>query len=134
MIKEIIKALGIYGGQWKENGGVWELSIIIAQRKVFLSSKKLTYTSKIKIDDVSKLVKFSELLTETSSGLIDSGITFKTETYNTFGGARKGNIEEESNLFGKKYQYNFNYQEIREKVEAIVKANGYKFEYQILPI
>lgn len=134
MIKEIIKALGLYGGLWSNNQDMWELSVVIAERKVFLSTKKLTYSAKFKVDESQKIVKFSELLTESSSGLIDAGISFKTETYNTFDGARKGTIQEDSLLFGKKYQYKFDYQDIRLKVENLVTTAGYKFEYQIFPV
>jgi len=142
-MEKIKKALESYSGDWQEKKDVWEFSALIAERKAFLSKKKLTYKAKMKIDENAKQVKFSEMLMEAGSGLssggglddsISTGFGFKTETYNTMSGARKGNIEEQSNLFGKKFEYKFNYQEIRSKVEEIVKSAGYKFEYQILPV
>ncbi len=97
-----------------------------------------------KAKNESQAVKFSEMLIEAGSGFtaggsydddaISSGFGFKTESYNTFSGARKGTIEEQSNLFGKKYEYKFNYGEIRSKTEESAKSSGYIFEYQILPI
>lgn len=144
MIEEIKKVLGDYDGQWKEKNGVWEFSSVIAERKAFLSTKKLTYSAKMKIDDDAKSVTFSEMLIEAGSGLtsggggfddgMSTGFGFKTESYNTMSGAREGNIEEQSNLFGKKFEYKFNYKEIRSKVEETAKSSGFEFKYQILPV
>jgi len=143
MIEEIKKALASYNGEWKENKGVWEFHVTIAERKAFLSKTKLTYSAKMRIDDDLKVVRFSEMLIEAGSGLtsgggfdegMSSGFGFKTESYNTFRGAREGSIEEQSNLFGKKFEYKFDYKEIRSKVEESAKSEDYKFEYQILPV
>jgi hypothetical protein len=139
LIEECKKALAPYGGKWNEKKGLWDFSTVIAERKSFLSKKKLTYMLKMRVDDTGKTVKFSEMLTEAGSGFssggdMDSGFGFKTETYNTFGGAPNGTIEEQSTLFGKDYSYTFNYAEIRQKVQAAVESAGYKFEYQILPV
>jgi copper chaperone CopZ len=143
IIDEIKKALENYDGNWKEKKGVWEFSATIAERKVFLSKKKLTYTAKMRIDDGAKVVKFSEILIEAGSGFssgggfddgMSTGFGFKTESYNTLSGARQGTIEEQSNLFGKEYSYHFDYKDARLKVEEVVEKAGYKFEYQILPV
>lgn len=143
MIEEIKKVLESYAGEWKEKKNVWEFSATIAERKAFLSKKKLTYSAKMRIDDDTKVLKFSEMLIESGSGLssgggFDDGMTtgfgFKTESYNTMSGAREGNIEEKSNLFGKKFEYKFDYKEVRSKIEETAKSAGFKFEYQILPV
>lgn len=142
MIEEIKTALTDYNGEWKEKKGVWEFKTVIAERKAFLSSKKLTYSAKMKIDDSAKSVTFSEMLIDSSSGLssggfdgeMSAGFGFKTESYNTLKGPREGSIEEQSNLFGKKFEYKFDYKEVRSKVEDIVKKSGYAFKYQVLPV
>lgn len=143
IIEDIKKALEDCCGEWKENKGVWDFSVLIAERKMFLSKKKLTYKANVRIDDDSKLVKFSEMLIEIGSGFssgndfdggMSTGFGFKVETYNTLSGAREGTIEEQSNLFGKQYQYKFDYKEVRLKVKKAVEKCGYKFEYQILPV
>lgn len=143
MIEQLKKSLADYKGEWLERKGVWEFEATIAQRKTFLSKKKLTYSAKMKIDDEGKTIKFSEMLIEGGSGLssggefddgISPGFGFKTQSYNTMSGTREGTIEEQSNLFGKKFEYNFNYKEIRGKVEEEAEASAYKFEYQILPV
>ena len=143
MIEEIKKALENFNGEWKEKKGVREFSATIAERKAFLSNKKLTYSAKMRIDDNAKVVMFSEMLVEAGSGFtpggdfdegISPGFGFKTESYNTFRGAREGSIEEQSNLFGKKFEYKFDYKEIRSKVQEAATSADYKFEYQILPV
>ena len=48
------------------------------------------------------------------------------------GGGREGTIEEQSNLFGKKYQYTFDYAKIRQGVEEIVNKFGYSFNVVLL--
>jgi hypothetical protein len=131
-----------YGSDWHEKKGLWNFSTIIAERKAFLSTKKLTYSMRMRIDDTAKVVHFSEMLIENGSGISagtdfdsgSSGFGFKTESYNTFGGSRKGSIEEQSTLFGKEYSYRFNYQDIRQKVQEISQNFGYSFDYQILPL
>ncbi len=143
LIDEIKKSLQSYEGKWSEKKGLWTFSATIAERKAFLSKKKLTYTLKIRVDDGTKTVKFSEMLAESAAGLsagggmddgMSSGFGFKTETYNTTKGARQGSIEEQSKLFGKDFSFLFDYQEVRSRVKAAAEKSGCNFEYQILPV
>lgn len=139
LIVQVKQDLGPYAGKWSEKKGLWEFSAVIAERKAFLSKKKLTYSLRMRVDDAAKVVKFSEMLAESGSGVssggdFEGGFGFKTETYNTFGGAPKGTIEEQSTLFGKDYSYTFNYAEIRGKVQGITEQVGYQFDYQVLPV
>jgi hypothetical protein len=139
LINKVIEILEPYNGKWNEKKGLWDFSAVIAERKAFLAKKKLTYSLKMRVDDTAKTVKFSEMLMEAGSGFspggdMESGFGFKTESYNTFSGARSSTIEEQSTLFGKDYSYTFNYAEIRNKVQAEAEAEGYKFEYQVLPV
>ncbi len=148
MIEQIKKSLSVHSGDWKEKKGLWEFSSVIAERRAFLSKKKITYSAKIRIDEIEKVVAFSEMLIENGSGFsvgggfgggfddgISTGFGFKTESFNTLnGGARQGSIEEKFNLFGKTFQYNFDYKEIRSKVEESAKSAGYTFTYQIFPV
>lgn len=144
MIEEVQQALSNYDGTWKEKNGVWEFNSVIAERKAFLSKKKLTYQAKMRIDSVNKTINFSEMLIEAGSGLssggggfddgMSTGFGFKAETYNTMSGAREGNIEEQSNLFGKKFEYKFDYKDVRAKIEGLAKNAGFEFKYQILPV
>lgn len=130
------------GAELKEKKGVFELFKVVAERKAFLSKKKLTYTAKIKIDDESKTVLFSEYLKEAGSGLssggdfdsnMSPGFGFSKTSYKTGPSGISGSIQEQSNLFGKQYNYDFKYQQVRENVETLAKESGYSFEYQIIP-
>ncbi|MFA6463448.1 MAG: hypothetical protein WCV55_00380 [Candidatus Paceibacterota bacterium] len=141
MIEEIKKALESYKGEWKEKNDIFEFSLTIAERKFFLAKRKLTYKALIKIEENSKTLIFSEMLKELGSGFssgvggfgdeMSTGFGFKAETYNTTSGARVGTIEESSSLFGKKYEYKFDYKEIRTKVENTAKEGVYNFIYKI---
>ena len=136
-IKSMVK------GEWSEKKGLWKCSTVIAERKAFLSKKKLTYSCSIRIDETAKTVKFSEMLMESGSGLstggdfdsdMSSGFGFKKESYNTMNGPRQETIEEQSKLFGKDYSYTFNFGEVREGIKRAAEEAGYQFEYQILPV
>ncbi|MGB9672897.1 MAG: hypothetical protein ACPL3P_02075 [Anaerolineales bacterium] len=142
IIEEIKTSLRKYNGQWSEKKGLWSFTATIAERKAFLSKKKLSYSAKMRIDDAAKIIHFSEMLSESSSGLsagggiddMSPGFGVKKESYNTLGSARQGSIEEQSKLFGKDYSYSFNYQEIRALIQEIANKYAYQFNYQILPV
>lgn len=143
LIEEIKKIAAEIPAEIKEDDGVYELEFLVAERKAFLSSKKLTYRAKFRIDEEKKEVRFTERLEESGFGLsssgnggFDSGMSpgfgFKKSTYSVgMGGEREETIEEQSNLFGKKYDYKFNFGELRKKIEAKAKEAGYQFTYKI---
>ncbi len=116
----------------KEEKYGFSFNKLIAERKVFLSKKKLEYSGKVKIDEEAKEVVFSDMLKESGSGLsMDSGVGFSATTYSSGLQGRSGDIAEQSKLFGKKYEYSFNYEELREKVKGISTEEGYTFKYSI---
>ena len=111
---------------------------LVAERKTFLSTKKLEYSGKIKVDDVKKEVVFSDMLKESGNGLsmgggsdMSSGFGFSASTYSSGLNGRSGTIQEQSELFGKKYTYTFKYDELRTLIEEIAKKEGYIFRYSI---
>ncbi|MFL7812513.1 MAG: ribonucleoside-triphosphate reductase [Anaerolineales bacterium] len=115
----------------KEKKGSYTLSLIVAERSAFLSKQKLTYQAKFRIDETQKLVKFTEMLLESSSGM-NAGTDFQTQNYRTGkGGQQESVIERQSVLFGKKYTYDFDFKTIRTKIESLAEAAGYDFQYQI---
>jgi len=95
----------------KEKRGVYSVKFIVAERRVFLSKKKLTYSAKFRVDDDNKELRFTEMLKESGSGIssgddgIGPGFGFKKESYRTGAGPRSGTIAEQSQLFGAKYDY-----------------------------
>jgi len=144
MLDEIKNFAAQFGADLNEKKGVWEFSKVIAERKAFLSKKRLTYSAKFRIDNESKTVKFTEMLSEKGSGLssggfdsdmgMSTGFGFKKEVYKSGSAGREGSIEEQSSLFGKDYKYNFDYKEVRQKIEELAKANGFQFNYQVTAI
>jgi len=136
-IKTIVAAIP---AQLKEKNGLYSIEFTVAERKAFLSTKKLAYRAVFRIDETKKEVRFSEMLKESSSGIssgtddISPGFGFKTETYKTGIGPREGCIAEQSALFGKKYNYSFDYSKIRKDIEAAAVKAGYGFKYQITTV
>ena len=138
-IKKLAQSLGI---DVEEKKGIYTLKVVVAERKAFLSQKKLEYIAKFRLDDGKKTIKFTELLKESGSGLsmgggmdeMTPGFGFKTQTYKTSIGPREGTIKEQSELFGKTYRYTFDFKTVREKIKRIAEQNGWDFRYQITEI
>jgi len=141
-IEDIKSLAAVIDAELKEKKGVWTMKAVIAERKAFLSKKKLEYIAKFHVDDTTQTIRFSEMLKESGSGIssggginggMSPGFGFKKETYKTGAGPREGTIEEQSNLFGKQYDYRFDFKEIRGGLEKIAIDNGLSFEYSLLP-
>jgi hypothetical protein len=136
-IEQVFSALPV---EFSEKKGVFTVEYVVAERKSFLSKKKLVYIAKYRIDEHKREVRFTEMLKESGSGLsggdIDSsaGFSFKKTTYRTGSGPREGTIEEQSNLFGKKYNYAFHFKTVRTAMEQKVREAGFAFRYLITPI
>lgn len=139
MFEEIEKLTQKNGLDFKQKKDVITLSKVVAERKAFLSKKRLEYIAKIKINEDSKELKFSEMLKESGSGLssdgfdseMSSGFGFKAGTYKTGMDGISGNIEEQSRLFGKDYSYDFKYEEIRNQVKVLAEKLNYQYSYSI---
>lgn len=138
-IKQVFSA---FPAEFSEKKGVITVEYVVAERKSFLSKKKVTYIAKYRIDQDKKEVRFTEMLKESGSGLSSggfdddspSGFGFKKETYKTGMGGREGTIEEQSNLLGAKYSYKFDFKAIRGAIEKKVRDAGFAFTYQITAI
>jgi len=132
LLDEIKMFAGGIPAEIKEKKGLCELTFVVAERKAFLSKEKLTYTAKFRVDDAAKQVKFTEMLAESSSGMSNAGSSFSTQSYKTGKDGRSETvIQQQANQFGKKYDYQFDFKTVREKIESLAQAAGYDFEYQI---
>jgi hypothetical protein len=115
-------------------GGTLELETVVAERKAFLSKRKLTYRCKLRIDDDARRVTFFEILLEKGSGVSSGdsdmapGFGFKKESYKVGGASREGTIEEQSRLFGKDYDYQFEFGAVRKDAERAAAEAGYAFQ------
>src|SRR5665647_1748533 len=69
-----------------QKDGSLAMEALIAERKAFLSKRKLTYKCKLRVDDGARCVTFWEMLVEKGSGVsggddMAPGFGFKKETY-----------------------------------------------------
>jgi hypothetical protein len=139
LIEEIKKIADGLPAKITESKGIFGLEYVVAERKAFLSKKKLIYIAKFRIAEDKKEMRFSEMLKETGLGIftggdsdMSPGFGFKAEKYKTGTGPREGTIEEQSNLLGKKYNYTFDFGKFREQVKRAAADAGYEFKYEFL--
>ena len=100
---------------------------LIAAGSAFLSKRKLTYKCKLRVDDGARCVTFWEMLVEKGSGVsgggdMAPGFGFTKETYGTEGKERSGRIEEASSLFGKDFDYTWDFAVVRNTVRGMAEA------------
>ena len=133
MLREALReALEALGGEVRVRGGTMEFIKVVAERKAFLSRKKLVYRAWVRVNEENREVHLSESLTETSSGLAsESGCGVKRERYRTRMGPREGDIVEMSRLFGKAYSYTFDFASVRDTVERVAHAHGYTVHHHL---
>ena len=137
MIDSIMGMVASIGAELKEKKGAYTLTLVVAERKAFLTKKKLEYIARFRVDDAARELKFTEMLKETGSGVsgggdgTSPGFGFKAETYKTGAGPRGGSITEQSNYFGKQYSYSYDWSAIRTHMEQAAQASGYSFSYSI---
>ena len=139
LIDEIRRFVEGIPANLKEKRGVYSVEFTVAERKVFLSKKRLTYRAKFRIDEENKELRFTEMLKESGSGMsaggdLGPGFGFKKESYKTGTGPREGSIEEQSRLFGAQYSYTFDFAKVRTFIENEAVNAGYAFTYQITPL
>ncbi len=125
----------------EQKGGTLGFEAVIAERKSFLTRKKLTYRCRLRISDSDRNVRFYEILKESGFGIsggggfdddMSPGLSFKKETYGFSGKERSGTIEEQSRIFGKDYSYSFDYAAVRNAVRKIAEEEGYRLEVCLL--
>ena len=125
------------GAEIKEKKGARSLRLTVAERKAFLSRKKLEYIARFRIDEAAGEVRFTEMLKESGSGVSGGiedptpGFGFKKETYRTGKGPREGTIVEQSRYFGEEYDYSFDWSAVRSWMEQAAAAYGYRFTYSV---
>lgn len=132
---DLLQSIQVYAtsipAELKEKGGIYTLSFTVAERKTFFSTQKLTYEAKMRIDEAGNVMKFTESLREASAGM-QAGAGFQVETYSTGKGSqREGGIQQQSDQFGKRYEYKVDFKEVRTKIKALAIEAGFAFQYQI---
>jgi hypothetical protein len=117
---------------------IWELKALLAERKSFLSRKKLFFRATFQVDEAARSVRYSERLEESGSGfgagdgLVGAGV----RTWRTSSGkeGRTGDIKETLRLFGETYSFTFRCESVREVVKRVAEEEGFAFDYRILGI
>ena len=114
--------------------GTLSLEFVVAERKSFLTRKKLLYRCRLRLDEQERAIRFFEILKECGFGLggggagdLEPGFSFKKETYKMSGKEREGTIEELSKLFGQEFKYSFDYSIIRNSIKKAAEEAGYLF-------
>jgi len=122
----------------RQKDGSLAMEMLVAERKAFLSKRKLTYKCKLRADDAARSVTFWEMLVEKGSGVsggddMAPGFGFKKETYHTGGKELSGGIEEASRLFGHDFDFNWDYAAVRRMVRSVAEAAGYSLNVVLSP-
>jgi hypothetical protein len=115
-------------------GGKTDLSITneLANANWGVGKKKVEYSSVLRLDAASQTVFFWEMIKESGRGLA-ALFSFKTETYRTDGMTRSGNVQETAyGPGGKLIDYNWDYGQVRQIIEAAVHSQGWRFETVLL--
>ncbi len=121
-----------------QKDGSLAMEMLVAERKAFLSKRRLTYKCKLRVNDAARSVTFWEMLVEKGSGVsggddMAPGFGFKKETYRTGGKELSGRIEEASNLFGKDFDFIWDYAVVRRMVLGLAEAAGYSLNVVLSP-
>jgi hypothetical protein len=121
-----------------QKDGSLAMEVVVAERKAFLSKRTVTYKCKLRVDESASTVTFWEMLMEKGSGVsggddMAPGFGFKKETYSTKGKQLSGSIEEASNLFGKDFQFTWDYAVVRRMVGGAAAAAGYGLNVVLNP-
>jgi hypothetical protein len=137
LMEDIAKFAATIPATLEEKRGLYSIEFVVAERKAFLSKKRLTYKAQFRIDDEKRALRFTEHLKESGAGVssggddMGPGFGFKKETYKTGTGPREGKIEEQLRLFGKEYSYTFDAATVRTAVEQMASKAGYSFAYEL---
>lgn len=126
LIDELRAYAASLGADVKEKHGKGELTRLVAERKAFLSKKKLVYSAHFQIDETAKTITLSEMLKESGAGL-QGGAGGQVESYKTGPSTRQGTIAEQSVLFGRTYQYQFEFGKVPIEIRRLAEAAGYRF-------
>lgn len=97
-----------------------------------VGKKKVEYSAVLRLDAATQKVYFWEMIKESGRGLA-ALFSFKTETYRTNGTTRSGTVNETAyGPGGKLIDYNWDYNQVRQIIEAAVRSQGWQFETVLL--
>jgi hypothetical protein len=118
-LRETLLAMATFPAPFTEQkDGTLTLDFVAAETKSRLSSRKISYHCRVRVDEGARTMLFFEILKEKGAGIsagdeMGPGFSFKKETYGTAGKERSGSLEESSQLIGKGYSLSFDYGAVR---------------------
>jgi hypothetical protein len=119
--------------------GSLKLEQVVAERKSFLSRKKVTYVCRLRVDEPGRTVRFFETLKESGSGLsggggddeLGPGFGFRKETYVYSGKGRGGCVAERLRLLGDRFTFRFDHGRLHAALRREAEAAGFAFEARL---
>ena len=97
-----------------------------------VGKRKVEYSALLRLDAATQKVYFWEMIKESGRGLA-ALFSFKTETYRTDGTTRSGSVTETAyGPSGKLIDYDWDYGQVRQIIEAAVRSQGWQFETVLL--
>lgn len=121
-----------------QKDGSLTLEYVVAERKGFLSSKKVTYRCRVRADDSGRSVKMFEMLKESGFGIsggsdeLGPGVSFRKEVTQLKGLEQEGYIDEHARLLGAQYKCQFDFAKVRNVVKQVAANAGYAFSMVLL--
>jgi len=105
-----------------------EISNELANANWTLGKKKIEYSARLLADPGTRTITFWEMITEKGQGL-GALFSFQTEKYRTDGVNHSGTVNEKGyGIDGQAVDYNWNYAEVRQVVEAVANYEGWQFK------
>ena len=116
---------------WGKNADL-EISNELANANWGTGKKKIEYSACLRLNPGSQTVFFWEMIKASGRGLM-ALFSFKAEMYRTDGTTRSGTVREKAyGPGGKVIDYDWDYGQVRQIVEAAVKTQGWRFETVLL--
>jgi hypothetical protein len=105
-----------------------EISNELANANWTVGKKKVEYSACLIADPGTRTIIFWEIIKESGRGMA-ALFSFTTETYRTDGTTRSGTVKETGYGFGGKViDYNWDYAQVRQTVEAAAQSQDWQFK------
>lgn len=131
VIRERVRELA--GELVPQRDGSLKLEQVIAERRRFLSRKKVTYVCRLRVDPEARAVRFYEALKESGFGLsggggdddLGPGLGYCKESYACSGKCRAGTVAERLRGLGGGFTFRFDLGALHEALRACTASAGF---------
>ncbi len=123
-------------GDFQSDEGLHSLTSVVAERKGFFSRRKLPFTARFRVNEETREVVYNETSWKKRAARAGNGegnIGFASGKWKIASGpgGLEGVLEEQSEMFRRRYGFTFRFQQIRDAVRTLVEKEGYTFKHQI---